>query len=170
MFTSALILCAVAVQAQQFERSIHVQGGNCADSEEEVEEVEDAPQGEEQEVGIEGGVRGGVIGGVLGGMIGDVSNEDDIATLKPEDIQIKREVPPRLPRAARALDITAVTCQVRFFIDEAGEPYDIQVEQCPSLFHENVLKASWKWRFYPHHAESGDAVKSTFVLTLTLRD
>jgi protein TonB len=117
----------------------------------------------------EGGVVGGVIGGEIGGVLGGELGGTGIASVYWADVKAKRRVEPRFPEAAKQLNITEETCQVRFFIDERGKPYDIQVEKCSNIFHENVLEAAWKWRFYPYKSENGDAVKSTFVLKLTFK-
>ena len=85
------------------------------------------------------------------------------------EVKSRIRVEPRFPEAAKQLNITEETCRVKFYIDEQGEPYDVQVEECHELFHENVLDAAWKWRFYPYENPDGDAIKSFFTLKFTFR-
>jgi TonB family protein len=85
------------------------------------------------------------------------------------DVKAKRRIEPKFPEAAKALNIKEESCQVRFYIDEKGKPYDVKVEKCSNIFHQNVMEAAWKWRFYPYKSETGVAVKSTFVLKLTFK-
>ena len=40
-------------------------------------------------------------------------------------------------------------CQVRFFIDEKGVPYDVKIEKCPKVFHAEIQSKAYKARFYP---------------------
>jgi len=84
------------------------------------------------------------------------------------EVKAKRRVSPKMPEAAKALNMKEERCQVRFFIDEKGKPYDIQLETCPKIFHESAKAAAWQWRFYPMK-DGGKAVKAQFVLGITYR-
>ncbi len=121
------------------------------------------------EGGVEGGVVGGVVGGEIGGVLGGQLGGTGVNMVHWSDVKPKRRVNPKFPQAAKALNITEESCNVRFFIDEQGKPYDIKVEKCSNLFHENVLAAAWKWRFYPVKSENGTAVKSSFVLRIKFK-
>ena len=54
----------------------------------------------------------------------------------------------KFPEAAKALNMKEV-CQVRFFIDEKGVPYDVKIEKCPKVFHAEIQSKAYKARFYP---------------------
>jgi hypothetical protein len=84
------------------------------------------------------------------------------------EIHVKKRVPPTMPEEAKQLNIAEERCHVRFFIDERGVPYDIQLEKCPSIYREGALEASWKWRFYPLRID-GKPVKAQFVLVIVYR-
>jgi protein TonB len=132
------------------------------------EEPEEEPEVETEEEGVEGGqeggVEGGTVGGVVGGQIGGVLGGQlggDIRSVHWSEVRIRSKVPPRMPEAAKALGLES-RCLIRFFIDEKGKPYDIKVEKCPKVYHENVLKAAWKWKFYPMRVE-GKPARAQFV-------
>ena len=57
-----------------------------------------------------------------------------------------------MPQAAKALNITEETCQVRFFINEKGVPEKIDVLKCSKIFHASLMEAAEKWRFYPQRS------------------
>ena len=59
-------------------------------------------------------------------------------------------------------------CQVRFFIDEKGVPYDVKIEKCPKVFHDSAKEAAWRWRFYPMR-DGGKSVKAQFILSLKFK-
>jgi len=130
--------------------------------EEEPEEPEVESEVEGVEGGVVGGVGGGVIGGVLGGQLGGTK------AYHWSEVKPKRRVKPKFPAAAKALNLTEERCQVRFFIDEKGKPYDIKIEKCPTVFHDAVKTAAWNWRFYPMK-ENGKAVRAQFVLGITFK-
>jgi hypothetical protein len=73
-----------------------------------------------------------------------------------------------MPEAARVLSFTEESCNVRFFIDEKGKPYDIDVLECPAIFRDSALEAAWQWRFYPLK-DQGVPTKAQFVLSIKYR-
>ncbi len=97
----------------------------------------------------------------------DVVGESVHATHWTEVKPIVR-VPPKMPDEAKSMDFDEVRCQLRFFLNEEGEPYDIQPETCPELFHESALEAAWQWRFEPMTVD-GELVKAQFVLVIVYR-
>lgn len=84
------------------------------------------------------------------------------------EIQVRRQVPPRFPPAARQLGVEEATCQLRFFVDIDGRPADVRVEQCPPIFQSSALEAAWKWRFTPMEVD-GEPVPAQFVLAIHYR-
>ena len=111
------------------------------------------------EGGVEGGVVGGVVGGVLGGQLGGVR------VFHHSEVKVKRRVQPRYPPAAQDLNLGDVVCRVNVFIDEKGVPYDIEPQNCPKVFHQEVKDALYKWRWYPAKVE-GKAVKGQFLMAI----
>ncbi len=79
----------------------------------------------------------------------------------------KKPVAPKYPVKAQRKR-TEGACQVRLFIDEEGKPYDVQIEQCPEVFHESVTTAAYKWRFTPMK-DDGIAAKSQYLLHLRFK-
>src|SRR4029078_13733682 len=90
-----------------------------------------------------GGGDGGSAGGIGSGGGGPRS-------VHWTDVAVKYRARPKMPEAARVLSFTEESCNVRFFIDEKGKPYDIQLEECPAIFHDSALEAAWQWRFHPY--------------------
>ena len=68
----------------------------------------------------------------------------------------------------REVGFDEATCNVRFFIDERGKPYDIVLEECPNVFRDSALAAAWQWKFYPM-TDGGKAIKAQFVLSIKYR-
>ena len=101
---------------------------------------------------------------MLGGQLGATG----VQAVHWSEVSIKRQVKPKFPEAAKQLNISEARCQIRFFIDEKGIPYDVKVETCPAIFRESSLAAAWKWRFYPQKVE-GKKQKAQFVLSITYR-
>ena len=106
------------------------------------------------------GVVGGVIGGVLGGQLGGTG----VRAYLWSEVKPKKRVSPKYPKGAQQLGLEG-RCQVRFFIDEKGKPYDIKVEKCPKVFEDEAKKAAWQWRFYPMK-EQGKKIRASFLLSL----
>ena len=149
---------------------------------EEVPEPEDEPEPEEvpeeleeegeeggQEGGVEGGVVGGVVGGQIGGVIGGQLGSNGFSSVHWSDVKIKRRVAPKMPQAAKALNITEENCQVRFYIDTKGNPEKIDILKCSKIFHDSLMTAAEKWKFYPMKSASGQKVKATFILNVKFR-
>jgi hypothetical protein len=84
------------------------------------------------------------------------------------EVAVKFRAKPKMPEAARILSFNEESCNVRFFIDEKGKPYDIQLEDCPTIFRDSALEAAWQWRFYPLKSE-GVPIKAQFVLSIKYR-
>jgi protein TonB len=136
------------------------------------QDLDDATKYKHQDAGVEGGVEGGVAGGVLGGKLGvpggELGGQNEVRAVHWSEVQAKKRVSPVFPDAAKQLDIMEQRCQVRFFIDEKGVPYDVKLENCPAVFHDSALEAAWKWRFYPMKVD-GQAVKAQFVLSIVYK-
>lgn len=116
-----------------------------------------------QEGGVVGGVEGGVVGGVVGGVIG--GQLGGVRVFHHSEVKVKRRVQPRYPDAAQDLHLGAVICRVNVFIDEKGVPYDIEPQNCPKVFHQEVKDALYKWRWYPAKVER-KAVKGQFLMAI----
>jgi len=131
--------------------------------------VEEEEEGEEggQEGGVEGGVVGGVVGGTVGGVLGGTLN--GFSSVHWTDVKVKRRVPPKFPKAAKAAGITEETCHVRFFVNTKGIPEKVEVEKCSKLFHASAIEAANKWRFYPLKSDSGQKQTATFILRIKYR-
>ena len=104
------------------------------------------------------------MGGVLGGQLGGTG----VKAVHWSKVKNKRMPQFKFPEAAKALNMKEEVCQVRFFIDEKGKPYDVKVEKCPAVFHESVKEAAWKWRFYPMK-DGGKPIRSQFVLSILFK-
>ena len=100
---------------------------------------------------------------------GEVCDGEKVMFLTSSEVRPKRRVRPDYPAAAKALNITEARCHVQFAIDAKGRPTDVQVRNCPAVFHEEVLKAAWEWRFYPVRNDSGVRSAAAFTLALTFR-
>ncbi len=137
------------------------------------QDLDDATKYKHEDAGIEGGVEGGVAGGVLGGSLGGVpggelGGHSEVRAVHWSEVKPKRRIAPKMPDAAKQLNMSEERCNVRFFINEKGVPYDVRLETCPAVFHESALEAAWKWRFYPMKVE-GKAVKTQFTLAILYR-
>ncbi len=139
---------------------------------EDLKEVTEKPPPDEGTYGVEGGVEGGVVGGVVGGVLGGVPGGQlggpPVRAVHWSEVQVKKRVQPKMPDAAKELGLSEERCQVRFYIDEKGEPYDVRIEACPAIYQQSALEAAWGWRFYPMKVE-GQKVKAQFVLTIVYR-
>ena len=85
------------------------------------------------------------------------------------EVKIKREVPLKYPKAAKALNLGDQRCVVRFEIDQKGKPTKITIKKCPKVFHAVLTKSCMKWRFYPVTSESGQKVRAAFVMGVTFQ-
>ena len=59
-------------------------------------------------------------------------------------------------------------CDVRFFVDETGAPYDVKIEDCPEEYSDGVLETARRTLFEPLVID-GEAVKHQFVSRTTYR-
>ncbi len=84
------------------------------------------------------------------------------------EVKAIHRVAPEMPKAARSMDFDELRCQLRFFIDEQGVPYDVKPEDCPELFHASALEAAYQWRFTPMEVD-GEPSESHFVLVILYR-
>jgi TonB family protein len=82
-------------------------------------------------------------------------------------VKPKKRVTPKFPKSASQLGLEG-SCQIVFFIDEKGKPYEVKVKKCANVFHDAVQKAAWGWRFYPMR-DSGKAIKAQFTLTMKFK-
>lgn len=110
---------------------------------------------------LEHGVIGGVEGGLPGGQLGTGPR-----TFHHTEVRVRRSVQPDYPAAAYDLDLGAVVCRVRIFIDEGGVPYETRFDAgCPRVFHESARTALLRWRWYPARVD-GDKVKAQFLMAI----
>lgn len=74
----------------------------------------------------------------------------------------------RPPRAARKLGLTSEDCQVRIGVDTRGRPTEIEILSCPSVFHDELMRAARQWRFYPAEA-GGQPIPARTVIPVHFR-
>jgi outer membrane biosynthesis protein TonB len=96
-----------------------------------------------------GGVQGGVVGGVVGGQLGAPAGGTPPKVVHHSEIEWKKRYDPVYPAQAKGLGLGEQACKVVIKIDEEGVPYDISIEGCPKVFHEETRNALMKWRAYP---------------------
>ncbi len=77
------------------------------------------------------------------------------------------QLPPKMPRLARKHQLEG-DCYVRVYLDRAGRPYGLVVEDCPDVFVEPTLEAAQRWRIRPFEV-GGKTYKSTVVLEVEYR-
>ena len=117
-------------------------------------------------VAIDATTGGGGGDGIPGGM--GSGGGGSALSVHWSQVAVKYRARPKMPEAARVLSFTEESCNVRFFIDEKGKPYDIQLEECPTIFRDSALEAAWQWRFYPYK-DKGVPMKAQFVLSILYR-
>jgi outer membrane biosynthesis protein TonB len=136
------------------------------DLKEEVKEEIESSSVKGSAQGIEGGVEGGVAGGVVGGVEGGVLGGSlGVRTFHHSEVEVKKRITPSYPDAAADLNLGDVDCRVRVFIDTEGVPYDVVIEACPKVFHDETRNALLKWRWYPAKAD-GAKVRAQFQLVV----
>jgi hypothetical protein len=104
-------------------------------------------------------------GGGSGGTLGGMGSGGGPLSVHWSQVGVKVRATPKMPEAARVLSFSEESCNVRFFIDEKGKPYDVRLEECPTIFHDSALEAAWQWRFYPYR-DNGVPTKAQFVLSI----
>lgn len=83
-------------------------------------------------------------------------------------VTVKRQVPPKMPAAARPLGPMDQKCTVRMTIDDRGRVTHVDPIDCPPMFHDSAVTAAAKWRFEPMKVD-GRSVDATFLLTIRYR-
>jgi hypothetical protein len=139
-------------------------------------ELQPGPEGTPWTLRAIGGppVPGGVTVGSLDQVAGvDPSGqapgaEDEAKAVALSTIKVRKRVSPKMPEEAKMLGDSEARCQLRFFIDERGRPYDLKTEECPEIYRASALEAGWQWRFEPLEID-GEAVKAQFVLVIVYR-
>ncbi len=111
-------------------------------------------------------VPGGQPGGVAVGALPD--SADGPPTVLLSQVKVKKRVSPKMPEEAKELNITEARCQLRFFIDERGVPYDVGTDECPEVYVPSAMEAAWQWRFEPMLVD-GIPTKAQFVLVIVYR-
>lgn len=134
------------------------------------EEVKQEVKSEAKPAGVEGGQEGGVVGGVVGGVPGGVvgSTGTGVRVFHHSELEVKKRVNPSYPEAARALNIGDQRCLAKVFINEEGVPYEVVVESCPKVFHEDTKAAILKWRWYPPK-DGKSKVKAQTTIAVTYK-
>ncbi len=118
--------------------------------EEDVKEEIKEAAGSAVENGVVGGVEGGVIGGVIGGVVGGVlGGQLGVRVMHHSELEIKKQVQPEYPEAAKQLNLGDQRCLVKVSMDEEGVPFSADVSGCPQVFHDEARAAILKWRWYP---------------------
>ncbi len=85
----------------------------------------------------------GMAGGTLGATLG-AEGDAGATGVHWSEVEVLHRVPPKMPDAARRADITEEKCNIRFFIDEQGVPYDVKAEDCPDMFVASAMEAAWQ--------------------------
>jgi hypothetical protein len=107
-------------------------------------------------------------GGGGSGTLGGTGTGGGPRSVHWSQVAVKYRAKPKMPEAARMLSFTEESCNIRFFIDEKGKPYDMEVLECPAIFRDSALEAAWQWRFYPLK-DNGVPTKAQFVLSIKYR-
>jgi len=115
----------------------------------EVKELKDEVKQEMKSDVKPAGVEGGVVGGVVGGQLGAPAGGTPPKVVHHSEIEWKKRYDPVYPAQAKGLGLGEQACKVVIKIDEEGVPYDISIEGCPKVFHEETRNALMKWRAYP---------------------
>lgn len=121
------------------------------------------------EGGVEGGVVGGVQGGVVGGVVGGVLGGTGPKVVHHSEVEVKKRVQPDYPSAARGMAMGAQRCLATVYIDEKGEPFKVEIDKCPKVFHPNTEEALLKWRWYPYRAD-GQKLKVKTKIAVTYKE
>jgi TonB family protein len=83
-------------------------------------------------------------------------------------VRFKVKTVPRFPRAAKELGLTSETCKVRVSVSTRGRPEQIEVLDCPAVFHDELLRAAQTWRFHPAEA-GGEVIPAVTVIPVHFR-
>jgi hypothetical protein len=118
---------------------------------------------------VPGGVTVGGLNEVAGVELGDeAAGEDEATAVHFSAVKVRKRVAPKMPEEAKELNLGEARCELRFFVDERGRPYDVRPEECPEIYRASALEAAWQWRFEPMRID-GEAVKAQFVLVIVYR-
>jgi len=128
----------------------------------------DAPKGLEDgsPIGSPTGITGGTGTDPDGRCVGD--DCDRTIMVHYSQLEFRTKIIPTFPRAAKKLGLTSEDCQVRVRVNAKGRPEDISILSCPAVFHEELLRAASKWRFYPA-TSGGQPVSATTVIPVQFR-
>lgn len=139
---------------------------------------EDDVTSQERPQGTESGVVGGITDGVPGGLQTGVLNGTGGAPcpgctpngvqLRRSDVRIRRKVEPKYPEEARTMGLNETVCRLRVSIGPSGVPTDVQVSECPKVFHASARRALFAWRFYPARV-GGQKVPAQFSIRIRYR-
>jgi outer membrane biosynthesis protein TonB len=138
------------------------------------EEVKEEVKSDVKPAGVEGGQEGGQVGGVVGGVQGGIEGGvlggqlSGVRVFHHSELEVKKRINPEYPEAARALQIGDQRCLAKVFIDEEGVPYDVIVETCPKVFHDDTKAAILKWRWYPPK-DGKNRVKAQTTIAVTYK-
>ena len=137
------------------------------------EVIRDAVQPPGVDGGVDGGDPDGEIGGRHGGEVGGTGTElggTAPTAFHHSDLETKRRVQPVYPKAAKSMNLGQQRCKALVKIDASGSPYDVQVEDCPVVFHAPTREALLKWRWYaPRDGRQKVAAQTVITITYTLR-
>lgn len=97
-----------------------------------------------------------------------VAGPGDLRTIHWSEAKWKRRVVPGVPEAARGMEGER-TCAVKIAIDEKGRVFDVQVVDCPEMFRESAIQASYASSFYPVKVADGEAAPVEFAVRYTFK-
>ena len=86
--------------------------------------------------------------------------------LKP--LRVKRKVQPSYPKAAREMRLGDHKCKARIAVDAKGLAQEVEIQGCPTVFHESVRRTLLQWTFYPA-TKNGTRVPATFKAVIAFR-
>lgn len=95
-----------------------------------------------------------------------VAGPGDLRTIHWSEAKWKRRMVPALPEAARGME-GEQSCSVKIAIDEKGRVFNVQVVECPEMFRESAVQASYASSFYPVKVAEGKAAPVEFVVKYT---
>ena len=78
--------------------------------------------------------------------------------------KVRKTVDPTYPKEAKRLNLPLVRCRAKILIDERGQPTDVHMLSCPTLFRDATRDTLMDWRFHPARDANGEAIRSQFPI------
>ena len=90
-------------------------------------------------------------------------------TLHHTQLEILDRIQPRYPTEAKRRRMGDERCLAKLKINERGRVYDVQVEDCPSVFHRATQEALMTWTFKPVTTSVGTRVEARTTVGVTFK-